>query len=142
MMCRNVEVRNVVVGVGCAFHGRWIKPLLIYEGGKGSAGHDRLADDHMSPGRGHPIRADTDLDAMLLHRAVIAALDVVFPSPNELDRNTAHTLGDLSGFTLHMRVTNGASTKAAAGHLGMKGDLLGFETKDLGDRCLINALEL
>ena len=141
-MCRNVEVGNVVVGVGCAFHGRWIEALLIHEGGKRSAGHDRLADDHVSPGSGHPIRADTDLDAMLLHRAVIAALDVVFPSPNELDRSPAQALGDFSGFTLHVRVTHRASAEASAGHLGMKGDLLGFKGKDLGDRRLINSLNL
>src|SRR5439155_12349705 len=133
MVCRNMEVMNVIVRVRGTFDSSCINAIFHDDGGKWGARDDGLADNHVTPGQRPAVRADADLDSMHMHRAIVATLDIILPCPDQLDRSAAKTLGYGRGFTLHMGVGHGASAKAPTGHLGMEGDLLRLQTQDFGN---------
>ena len=130
-----------VVRVVDAFDRRAVDAVLHHHG-EGRAGKKRLADDHVSPRRRHAVRADADLDAVHVHRAVVAAPHVVFARPDQLDRRAAQALRDLGRLALDVRVRHGAPAEAAARHLGVKGDLLRLQSEHFGDGRLVEGLEL
>src|SRR5690349_17739814 len=80
---------------------------------------DRLSDDDMSPRSGHPVRADAELDAMDVHRTIVAALNIIFARPHQLDRRSLQSLGDHRRLAVNVRICRGAPPKASACHLGM-----------------------
>ena len=100
MMRPNMEVRNIVVSIGGAFDGSRINTILDDEGSKRRAGHDGLAHYHVMPCNWHPIRANSDLDPMYVHRSIVAALHVVFAGPDQFHRSSGKTLRDRGCLTL------------------------------------------
>src|SRR6185503_2827025 len=128
MMDRHVKVWDLVVSVGGAFGHRRIDTVLGCEVREGSVSGYRLAHDHVAPGSGETIRADTDFHAMKMHRPVVTALHVVFARPDKLDWRAAQTFRDRRRFALHVRVSNRASTKTATRHLCVKRYTLWLES--------------
>ena len=142
MMRGNMKVRNIVVSVCGAFDSSRINAILNDEGSKRRASHDGLAHNDVTPCRRHAIRAHSNLDAVHVHRTIVAALHVVFAGPDEFHRSPGKTLRDRGCLTLDVRVRRRSSPESAAGHLRVKGDLIRFQTQDLGDRHLVHSLEL
>src|SRR6185369_17073734 len=93
---------------------------------KRSAHQQRLSDNYMTPRSGQAVRADTNFDAMVVHRAIVTTLHIVFARPDEFDWRATQPLCDHGGFALNVRVRHGASSKSAARHLGVESDLIGF----------------
>src|SRR5271170_6441544 len=102
MMSRDIEVGNVIVSVRRALNHRFIDAVFNGERSKRSTRRQRLTDDYMPPRRRHAIRANSNFDAMHVHRTVVAALHVVFTGPYELDRRAANPLGDCRSLALHV----------------------------------------
>src|SRR5207248_244946 len=86
--------------------------------------------------------ANTNLDAMQTHWAVVTALHVVLARPDQLDGSSLHAFCDGRGFALHVAVQHGATSEAATRHLRVKSDLLRLEAEDLRDGHLIYARNL
>src|SRR5258708_498122 len=142
MVRRNMEVRNLVVSIRRAFDGSFINAIFYRHRSKWSARRDGLPPNHMTPCRWQPIRANADLDAMSVHRTIVAALHVVFAGPNELHRSSSKTLRDRGCFTLDVRVRHCSSPESSASHLCVECDLVRFQSKDFSDRRLVESLEL
>src|SRR5712692_9522924 len=136
MVGRNVKVRNIVVSICGAFHGAFVNTVLHEHGGKWRTHNYGLANDHVPPRCGHAILANANLDSMYMHGAIVAALDVIFPRPDKLDRRAAKTFRDHCSLTLHVGIGNGAPAKASARHLRVEGDLLRFQAEDFGDMAI------
>ena len=66
---------------------------------------------------------------MYKHRAVVAALHIVFASPDEFHRGTPKSLRDNRRFTLHVRVSDGTPTKPAAGHFRVERNLFRLQSQ-------------
>src|SRR5258708_18925628 len=96
----------------------------------------------MTPCHGFAVGANAHFNTMDVHRAVVAALHIVFASPDQLDRRAPKALRDHRSFTLHMRVRNRTPAKAAAGHLRVKCNLLRLESQSFRNCALIDSLEL
>src|SRR5712692_2768865 len=139
---RNMEVRNLVVGIRSAFDGSQINAIFYRHRSKWGPRRDGLTDNHMMPCQWQSIRANADLDAMSVHRTIVAALHVVFARPDELHRSSSKTLRYRGCFTLDVRVRHCSSPESSTGHLRVKRDLIGFQTKDFSDRRLVESLEL
>ena len=77
----------------------------------------------MAPGSGHSIRPDADLDAMSVHRTIVAAAHIILTRPDQLNRRAAQTPGNHRRFALHMRVDHCAPAETAASIFGVKSDL-------------------
>src|SRR5438552_6289279 len=137
-----MEIGNGVVGVRDPFYCCRINAVFHQHGRKGCPPKYRLAHDDMAPCRWHTIWTNADLDAMYMHRTIVATLYIIFPCPHKLDRSAAQTLGDRRCLALHMRIRSGPPAKASTGHLGMESDLCGLQPKDFRDRRLIDGLEL
>src|SRR5205823_11512281 len=103
------------------FHQRRINTAL---GAKRSTHEQSLADDDVPPGLRHAVFANTNLDAMQTHWAVVTALHVVLARPDQLDGSSLHAFCDGRGFALHVAVQHGATSEAATRHLRVKSDLL------------------
>src|SRR6266481_46044 len=84
MVRRNMEVRNLVASIRNAFDGSFINAIFYRHRSKLSARRDGLAQNHMAPCQWQPIRANADLEAMSVHRTIVAALHVVFSYSNGL----------------------------------------------------------
>src|SRR4029077_3330617 len=114
MMRRNMEVRNVVMSIRSAFDSGFINPILHGERSKDGAGGEGLAHDHVSPRRRHTVRTNSDFDTMQVHGTIVAALHVVFASPDELYGSPRRMLRDCRCFTLDVRVRHRSSPEAPA----------------------------
>src|SRR6266566_9102501 len=136
------EVRDLVRIVGDALNRSFIHSILYQEGSKRRARHNRLSYDHMSPPQRHAVRSDPNLDPVRKHGTIVAALHVIFAGPDEFYGNTFATFGDGSRFALHMRIRRRSSPESAAGHLGVKGNLLRLQAEDFGNSHLIDGLKL
>src|SRR5688572_16371744 len=102
MMNRDVLIPNVVMRVGDAFGCCLVHAVLDYEGRERSVCGYRLSNDHMAPGGGKSIGADSDFDAMEMHRPIITALHVIFSSPDEFDWSSAQAFRDRGCFALYV----------------------------------------
>ena len=125
-----------------AFDGSFINAIFYGHRSKWRAGRDGLAHNHVMPCKWQPIRANSDLDAMNVHRTIVAALHVVFAGPDELHRSSGKTLRDCGCFTLDVRVRHCSSPESSTGHLRVECDLVRFQSKDFSDRRLVESLEL
>ena len=96
----------------------------------------------MAPRGRQAIRTDADLDAMRVHWAIIASAHIILARPDKLDRRAPQTLRNHRRFALHMRIDYGPPAKTAAGKFSMKGNLVRFQSKDLGDSHLVHRLKL
>src|SRR6476646_7613603 len=142
MVRGNVEVGNVVAGVLGAFDHRLVDAVLDNHGSKRCADYKRLSNNHMPPCGGRAVRANADLDAMRVHRAIVAALYVIFTSPYQLHRSATKLFGDCRRLALYMVIDHSPSAKAPTRVFRMKDDLFGLELKRLGDRHMVHRLEL
>src|ERR1700675_1889346 len=142
MMRRNMKVRNVVLSICGAFHRSFIHAILDQQRSKWRSGHERLTYNHVPPRRGHAIVTNANLDSMDMHGAIVTALDIVLPRPNELYWCAAKTFCDRRRLPLHVGIGTGAPAKASARHLSMKRHLLGLQAEDLRDGHLVDGLEL
>src|SRR5437870_13904707 len=91
-----MKVRQVVAGVRRAFDSCLIHAVVNQHCGKRSPDNQRLSDDHVTPSRGHAIRADADLNAMGMHRTIVTATHIILARPDEFYWRAAQTLGDQS----------------------------------------------
>ena len=103
---------------------------------------ERLTYNYVPPRCGHAVMTNANLDSMDMHGAIVTALDIVLPRPNELDRCAAKTFCDRRRLPLHVGIGNGASAKASTRHLSMKRHLLRLQAEDLRDGHLVDGLEL
>src|SRR2546425_12943783 len=97
-----MKIGNAVVSVRRAFDCCLIDAIFDKETCKRRTSAYRLAHYDVSPRRGHAIRTNADLDAMHMHRTIVATADIIFTCPNELNRRAAKTLRNHSRFVLHM----------------------------------------
>src|SRR5688572_23661903 len=102
MVCRYMEVGKFVVSVLHAFHHSSIDTVLNHHRGKRSPGNQRLPDNHMTPSRGHSIRADPNLHPMRMHWTIVATLHIILSWPHELYRSVSKTLRDDRRFHRYM----------------------------------------
>ena len=138
---RHREVGDVVGRVAHALDARLVDAVLHHEGLEGGAGDDRLADDRVVPADDGALRVEARLDAVHVHRAVVAAADVVLARPHDLHRHlrVARDLARLD-HVVGRRVR--APAEAAAGRQGVELHLPGREAQRLRGGRLVHGLEL
>src|SRR5260370_40761154 len=113
---RNMEVRNLVVGIRSAFDGSQINAIFYRHRSKWGPRRDGLTDNHMTPCQWQSIRANADLDAMSVHRTTVAASHVVFARPDELNRSSSKTLPYRCCFSLDVSVRLFSSPYTSTGN--------------------------
>src|SRR5437016_2333808 len=109
-----MKVRDVIAGVGRSLDSCLIDAVLDHHRRKRSPSHERLTDDHMTPGGRHAIRADANLDPMRVHRTIVATAHIILTRPDELYWSVAETFRDYRRFARHMRINYGAPAETAA----------------------------
>ncbi|SRR5260370_26508537 len=121
-----MEVWDAVVSVSYAFDRCLIDAVLNKHRSKRRPGNQRLPNDDVAPCGRYAVRPDSDLDAMRVHGAIVAAAHIILASPNELDRRAAQPFGDHRRFALHVRIDHSAATKTTPGKFGVESDLFRF----------------
>ena len=145
MVHRQLHREAVVVFDHALDHGL-VHTVLDHEGFERRALEDRLTDDHVVPADDLAAVVHAHVDAVQVHRAVVAAADVVFAAPDHLDGAVMSgrriSLGHIGGFHHVVRRDDRAPAKTTARHHRVQLDLLGRYAEHLGDGTLVDGLEL
>ncbi len=142
---RQLHRETVVVPDHALGHGG-IHAILDHVGLEQRALRDRLPDDHVIPAQHLAAAVQADIDAVQVHRAVVAATDVVLAAPDHLDRagvaGCRIRLGNVGRFHHVVRCRDRTPAEAAARHHRVQLDLLGRNAQRLGQCPLVDRLEL
>src|SRR5262245_6689392 len=79
---------------------------------------------------------------MRVHRAIVAAADIIFPCPNQFNRRASQSLSDQRRFGRYVRIDYCAAAKTTTGKFSMEGDLFRLKAEHFSNNHLVHGLKL
>ena len=138
--------RHGVRRAGHALHTGAVDAVLDHHLLERRTRQNGLTDDGVIPREDVALVVEADFGAVHVHGTVVAAMDVVFAAPDDLDRlamaGLAPCLGDLRRLDTIVGRGDRASPEAPARHERVQLDLLGLEFERACNGRLIDGLEL